>query len=337
MRYGFQVNAAVGIVGLAPGAASEEVNLVDLGGEPRELTGALAERFQRGRMIDNVALARSVYRELPDRYDALVAWTNFESDLDDAFAFSILVHNDVAGIGEEDFDNSRAWGSEGELESFVFMGNLRRYPRDPRARVVGAASRPTTLGLLAHEVGHRWLARALVRRTGIASDALLGRQSSHWSFFLDTDASFLEGNDIVPESENRFRTVETVTRYSRLDLYLMGLAEVSEVEPFFVVTEASALSGESIDKESTPRTGVVLAGTRADVTIDDVVRALGPREPSAGSAPASFRHAWVLLSLGGAPPTSSDVAQIQDARNAFLPFFQEQTLGRAHIEVAIER
>jgi hypothetical protein len=337
MRYGFAVNAASGIAGLSPGGSSEEVNLVDLGGEPREVEGAMGERFQRGRMIDNVALAQSVYRALPDRYDSIVAWTNFESDLDDAFAFSLLVHNEVAGIGEEDFDNSRAWGSEGELESFVFMGNLRRYPRDPRGRVLGAASRPTTLGLLAHEIGHRWLARALVRRSGIATDALLGRQSSHWSFFLDTDASFLEGNDIVQESESRFRTVETVARYSRLDLYLMGLADASEVEPFFLVTGASPPSGEPVDAESTPRTGVVIDGSRVDVTIDDVIRALGPREPSADAAPTSFRHAWVLLSLRSGPPTSADVAQIQDARNAFLAFFQEQTLGRAQIDVAIER
>jgi hypothetical protein len=338
MRYGSQVNAAGGIVGLSPGADAEGVNLVDLGGEPRELAGATAERFQRGRTIDNVALARSVYRALPDRYDSLVAWTNFESDLDDAFAFSLLVSNEIAGIGEENFDDADAWGSAGELESFVFMGNLRRYPRDPRGRVGGAASLPTTLSLLAHEVGHRWLARALVRRTGIPADALLGRQSSHWSFFLDTDASFLEGNDIVQESESQFRTVETIARYSMLDLYLMGLADASEVAPFFLVTGASASwRGEPLDHESTPRSGVVIAGTRADVAIDDVIRALGAREPGAGTAPTSFRHAWVLLSLRGGPPTSADVAQIQDARNAFLAFFQDQTLGRAHIEVAIGR
>ncbi|MGH9391734.1 MAG: FtsX-like permease family protein, partial [Vicinamibacteria bacterium] len=68
-------------------------------------------------------------------------------------------------------------------------------------------------------------------------------------------------------------TVETVSRYSRLDLYLMGLAEASEVAPFFVVTGASAtLFGEPLDNESTPREGIVITGTRTDLTIDEVIR-----------------------------------------------------------------
>jgi hypothetical protein len=177
-----------------------------------------------------------------------------------------------------------------------------------------------------------------VSRTGIPRDALLGRQDSHWSFFLDTDASFLEGNDIEPEASNRFRTVETVSRYSRLDLYLMGLAPASEVPPFFVVTGASAsLFGEELDNESTPRVGVTITGTRSDLTIDDVVRAMGPREPPFDAAPSTFRHAWVLLTRGGEPATSTDIAQLQNARDAFLGFFNERTLGRGNLVTEIVR
>jgi len=167
---------------------------------------------------------------------------------------------------------------------------------------------------------------------------LLGRQSSHWSFFLDTDASFLEGNEIIEESPGRFRTVETVSRYSRLDLYLMGLADASEVAPFFVVTGASAIAfGEPLDNESTPREGVTITGTRTDLVIDEVIRALGERRPRVGEAQSTFRHAWVLFSRAGEPPTSEQVALLQDARNAFLGFFDEITLGRAHIETRIGR
>jgi hypothetical protein len=314
------------------------VNLVDLGGEPRELRDAIAERFLRGPTIDNLALARSFYRELSDSYDSLVVWTNFDSDEDDAFAYSAAVSNDATGTGDDVYDLTEAWGSRGELETYVFMGDVRRYPRDPNARVLGAASRPTTLGLLAHEVGHRFLTSAQVLHPGVASDVLLGRQGAHWSFFLDTDASFLEGNDIEEESAGRFRTVETVSRYSRLDLYLMGLADPSEVAPFFVVTGASAsVFGEPLDNESTPREGVAITGTRTDLTIDEVIRALGERRPRAGESQSTFRHAWVLFSRPGEPPTSEQIALLQDARNAFLGFFDEMTLGRAHIETRIGR
>jgi len=314
------------------------VSLVDLGGEPRELAGAIAERFLRGRTIDNLAVSRTFYRELADSYDSLVVWTNFDSDEDDAFAYSVPVSNDASGTGDETYDFTESWGSEGELETYVFMGDVRRYPRDPKGRVLGAASRPTTLGLLAHEVGHRFLTSAQVVHPGVAVDVLLGRQSSHWSFFLDTDASFLEGNDIVEESQGQFRTVETVSRYSRLDLYLMGLADASEVAPFFVVAGASAsVFGEPLDNESTPREGVVITGTRTDLSIDEVIRALGERRPRVGEAQSTFRHAWILLSRPNEPPTSEDIGKLHDARNAFLGFFNEKTLGRGHIETAIAR
>jgi len=339
MRYGAIVSSASGIVGVAPGGGGGgEVSLVDLGGEPRELAGAIAERFLRGRTIDNLAVSRTFYRELADSYDSLVVWTNFDSDEDDAFAYSVPVSNDASGTGDETYDFTESWGSEGELETYVFMGDVRRYPRDPKGRVLGAASRPTTLGLLAHEVGHRFLTSAQVVHPGVAVDVLLGRQSSHWSFFLDTDASFLEGNDIVEESQGQFRTVETVSRYSRLDLYLMGLADASEVAPFFVVAGASAsVFGEPLDNESTPREGVVITGTRTDLSIDEVIRALGERRPRVGEAQSTFRHAWILLSRPNEPPTSEDIGKLHDARNAFLGFFNEKTLGRGHIETAIAR
>lgn len=337
-RFGSTISALKAIVGLSPGRDPSSVNLVDLGVDPSEREGAVLESFQRGRQVDTVAVAKAIYRELPDAYDALVLWTNFDSDEDDAFAYNAPVQNDVTGIGEEPFDDSSFWGSAGELESFLFMGDLSRYPKDPTARVFGAASRPTVLGLLSHEVGHRWLARALILHSGVASDVLLGRQKSHWSFFVDSDASFLEGNEIVQESEKVFRTTETVSRYSPLDLYLMGLAPASEVVPFFVVTGASAsLFGEPLDSESSPRTNVRITGTRTDVTMDEVLRGNGPRRPEVSQAPTTFRHAWILLTKRDESPTGDEIAQLQAARNAFMPFFNEQTLGRAQVVTTLER
>lgn len=338
MRYDVVLSAASGIVGLSPGGDSSALALADLSAGPDGLDGALAEQFQRGRVIDDVAVARAFYQELGDSFDTLVLWTNFTSDLDGAFAYAVPVRNDVRGIGEEVFDDAPSWGSGGELESFVNMGDSSRFPRDPEGRVDGAASRPTALGLLAHEVGHRWLARALVLHDGLPSNALLGRQQSHWSFFLDTDASFLEGNDIAQESPNLFRTVETVSRYSRLDLYLMGLAPASEVIPFFIVSGASASSsGEVLDAESTPTVGAPINGTRVDLSIDDVIRGSGVRDPVVGAAPTSFRQAWILLSRRDEPPTSEQIAKILDVREAFVRFFQEQTLGRSQIRIDLAR
>ena len=92
--------------------------------------------------------------------------------------------------------------------------------------------------MLGQEVGHRWLAFFEFRdHTGERSQALLGRDEAHWSFFFDSDASVMEGNDIEDLGGGSFRTVAAVERYSLLDQYAMGLVPRIEVPPFFYVRE----------------------------------------------------------------------------------------------------
>jgi hypothetical protein len=266
-----------------------------------------------------------------------VVWTDFPSDLDGAFAFEITTRNDVIGIGDDLFNDAPLWGSAGELESFVFMGNVNRYPSSPEARVSGAGGRPSTLGLLAHEFGHRWLASVRFEDEGRRSDALLGRQQAHWSFFLDSDASFLEGNDITEESEGRFRTVDAVSRYSSLDLYLMGLAPVGEVAPFFFVDDATGIGSTGlINNESSPQSGVSLAGTKQQVLLDDILRTEGVRDPDFESSPKEFRQAWILLYRSGTRPSNDIINKIDSVRIAWEAFFRQMTLGRGGVRTTIE-
>ena len=110
-----------------------------------------------------------------------------------------------------------------------------KYPDDPNARVPGIGEN-STLSVLGQEVGHRWLAFLNFRdHNGRTSQSLLGRGEAHWSFFFDSDASVMEGNDIEDLGGGSFRTVATVQRYSALDQYAMGLLRDSEVPPFFWV------------------------------------------------------------------------------------------------------
>ncbi len=282
-------------------------------------------------------MTKRFYQSFADRYDSIVVWTDFNSDLDGAFAFEITTRNDVMGIGDEVFNDASFWGSAGELESYVFMGNIERYPSSPDQRVSGAGGRPSTLGLLAHEFGHRWLASVRFEDNGTRSDGLLGRQKAHWSFFLDSDASFLEGNNISEEGDGRFRTFETVSRYSRLDLYLMGLAPVGEVAPFFFVDDARGIGSTSlINNESSPQSGVTLDGTKHQVLLDDVLRVEGVREPDFESSPKEFRQAWILLYRSGARPSSDVINKVESARIAWEAFFRQITLGRGGVRTTIE-
>ncbi len=55
-RYPDGINASSSVIGLSPGDNPETVDIVDLGGAGGESEGALLERFQSKRVVDNVAL-----------------------------------------------------------------------------------------------------------------------------------------------------------------------------------------------------------------------------------------------------------------------------------------
>src|SRR4029077_13241101 len=104
-------------------------------------------------------------------------------------------------------------------------------------------------------------------RGGANSSALLGRDDAHWSFFFDSDASVMEGNDIEDQGGGQFRTVDAVKRYSRLDQYMMGLIPPSQVPSFFYVESPNTAK----PKPDAPLMGVSFPGPRRDVLIDDVI------------------------------------------------------------------
>ena len=149
--------------------------------------------------------------------------------------------------------------------------------------------------MLGQEVGHRWLAFLEFRdRNGQRSQALLGRGLAHWSFFFDSDASVMEGNDIEDLGGGSFRTTAAVQRYSRLDQYAMGLLPESQVPSFFYVESPTNVVPPR-SAEDAPRVGVTFNGTRRDVLIQDIVAIQGPRIPSAADSPKVHRQAFIYL------------------------------------------
>ena len=211
------------------------------------------------------------------------------------------------------------------------MDDLGKYPSDPLQRANGEN---TTLALVAHETGHRWGATLQFRdASGASSDAWLGRQRAHWSFFCDSDASVLEGNEIEDQGGGSFRTTATVSRYGPFDLYAMGLLAESEVPRAFYVESPS---GASQDRESPPRTGIAFTGTRREVSIGDVVAAMGPRNPPASRSPRTHRQAWVYVVGRGRTADPAAIAKLETIRRAFESFFSDATGGRMSVETRLD-
>ena len=318
------------VAGVAPGAAEGGYTGIDLSSAAAASgPAAIGETFRSAPSLDTVAVARKFYSAFPDDYDQLIVFTTQKLTDLTTFAYEQTVKNTIAGIGSDGFDYSADYGSGGRLESFVLMDNVGKYPADPAARFL---SEDSALTLVAHESGHRWLTQATFLDNGSGSAALLGRQGAHWSFFFDSDGSFLEGNNIDDLGGGSFRTSGASLRYSALDQYLMGLRAAEEVPPFFYV---SAPSGTGQDPESNPMSNVTFNGTRRDVTIDNVIASIGPRVPSVADSPKVWRQAWILVAPGGAA-TPEQLAQLETLRAAWEPFWTVSTEGRGTVEARLD-
>lgn len=323
MVYGTAITLTDAIVGLSPGRTGDfrTVNLSDAGptaGGP----AALGERFAAAPEVDLVALSQKFYASHPDNYDQLVLWTDAPL-ITDAFAYETTVKNEVQGIGVDTYDLAADFGSAGRLRSLVFMDWLGKYPDNPAQKFLGENN---TMSLLGQESGHRWLAFLEFRdRTGARSDALLGRDLAHWSFFFDSDASVMEGNDIQDLGGGSFRTVGAVQRYSLLDQYAMGLVPDSAVPPFFYV-ESPVSTNRA--RESAPEVGVTFNGTRREVLIQDVLAINGPRVPSSADSTKVHRQAFVYVPGAGRTADAAQVSKLDQIRRAWEAFFLQATDGR---------
>jgi hypothetical protein len=320
MKFSDAINIGDAIVGISPGHTSD-VALLDLTAGSGSGGGAIAERFAQASSIDTFAVARKFYATHPDNYDQILLWTD-QPLIRDAFAYELTLANDIRGIGQEIYNTARLAGSAGRLSSLVVMDWLGKYPEDPGQKFLGEN---TTLSVIGQEVGHRWLAYVEFRdRTGTRSKALLGRDDAHWSFFFDSDASVMEGNDIEDLGGGQFRTVDAVRRYSRLDQYMMGLIPAGSVPTFFYVENPVSTKSRS----DAPSIGVSFTGTRRDVLVEDIIAVNGPRIPSPADSPKVQRQAFIYIVSNGRSTDAAQVAKLDRIRDQWVTFFRLGTENR---------
>ena len=342
-RYG-DVNLLDAVVGLFSGQALSGVTTVDWSSVESELfdAGILAEVFVSDPAIDEFAVVHSFYRTHEDAYDTVVVFNDLEMDASDfSLAHAYTVRNEVRGIGEFIYDSGRVFGSPRRLSSFVNMGALAEYPASPAAPIRGLPH-ASMLTILAHEVGHRFLAYTPFKdpETGQLSDALLGRQFAHWSFFLNSAASVLEGNAIKDNGEGaspRFETTAATQTYSLLDQYLMGLRDPSEVPPTFLVTNPTSTTGSLGNASRTPEVGVEFDGVRKEIRVEDIIEAVGPRRPDTSVSQRQFRQAFVLLVDEGAEPKPESLRTLRQLRRWWLSFFDLHSEARASSSAELVR
>jgi hypothetical protein len=81
----------------------------------------------------------------------------------------------------------------------------------------------------------------------------------------------------------------------------MGLRLASEVPPFYFLEDLRDQDGREVMMSALQRGGRYTA-KRVDLTIDDIIRAMGKREPASDAAAADLRMGVLLLAAPGTPP-----------------------------------
>ena len=282
-------------------------------------------------------IAATVYDVLPDEYQFITVFINWT--VQTVFAYYMPLANDVMGIGskntppyEDLFDNT-----EGPLDGFIFMNNWRLYTGQDNnmGRVVWL-----------HEIGHRWGSFVYFDLGDGPRNHLLGRDMAHWSYFMDSNNSAMEGNDWNVNSDGSFSTFTNARRttYSNLDLYLMGVGGSETVPPFFYINNPEThgmrdAHGEPLNRASPQELdGVIrtIHGERVDVTIDDILAAEGPRNPGVSESQREFRMATAYVVRQGTQVSDEEFDQIQDLVDEWAEMFEVAALNEMNLIVNLD-
>jgi hypothetical protein len=323
------MSSAWGMVGVVPERAARlGVGTADFAAAPAVSAGSAAlAHYHDLPVLNEIALARRVYRQAPDRFEFMTVFTTVPVE-GPHLVYSTTVKNTDQGIGLPTFDQSALFGSE-RLEHLIFMNDLALWADDPAAppRAPGYAFAESTLAVLAHETGHRWLSHL---------DRSLCSGDGHWSYFLESGASLMGGHRLRENPDGTFTSVGALERFSPLDLYLMGLMPAAEVPPFFAVDDAHAFTDEqgrpvaAPHPEAKPDLGITFRGVRRDESAAALVQRFGPRIPAPSSG-KSLRMAFVLVVPQGTHATSSDLTKVERVRRAFGPYFRQAAHARARM------
>ncbi len=185
---------------------------------------------------------------------------------------------------------------------------------------------------------------------------MLGRDEAHWSFWIDSDNSTMEGNNWEPLNNNRWRTnFDIPIGYSQLDLYLMGFLDPEEVDPWLLIGNPSVISNPydwaegNIQPSTTPYYviqqyvdngddyPIIVQGTEITVEIEDVVQVNGARIPDHTEAPRDFRMAFVIMHPEDEDMSFDDYLVIEDTREELVRLWENMVEERATLTSVLGR
>jgi hypothetical protein len=143
------------------------------------------------------------------------------------------------------------------------------------------------------------------------------------------------GNFITDNGNGTFSVTGGQRKYGELDQYLMGLRAPTEVSPIMALDDGSHHGSPAGAHPNDGTSDTVMGMTRVDVSIDDIVRALGPRSPAYPNTQSCWRVAFVLVVPPGETYKPADVAKVDAYRRRFQDWFNWATDGRGTMDARL--
>ena len=259
-------------------------------------------------------------------------------DLSLFLAFYQPYSNDVYGIGYDSIHAGEVFDTtDTQVDGIIFMNYWDLWYDDEYAGHY----------VFGQEFMHRWGAFTNVSHESLDEDALLGRDAAHWSYWLDTPNSPMEGNDWEDNGDGTWTiNTDTTPGYSDLDLYLMGFVGADEVGPqtFLSVSEEEqadvnrepASTPEAFADEQGDRPAdITVTATPVEFTVDDIIAAEGARSPSVDESPRSFRMAFVVLVLDGDDASEETLGKVDELRERWEAGWEEDVGYRADLDTTL--
>jgi hypothetical protein len=278
---------------------------------------------------------QAFYASHPDSYDILVFTTNKNLLASEKVGYPLQA--DVRGIGQDTVPWSYAhFGSGGRLLQAVSLGSVQSMPDDPE----GIFSYVPISGLevVGHEIGHHWMAYAnidLGDGRGVL-DIIRGHGESgtitHWSCRFNSD-SVMYGGMLTDNGDGTFTDLSGPRKYSQLDQYLMGLRRSDEVDPMWYVTDGVSPYG-CADWPQARGVAHDIAGERVDFTMEDVIRAMGARDPAV--SPCHYKAAFVFVHRPGEHPSAGDLEKFERYRAALESWYAMATDDRGSLDTRLD-
>lgn len=145
------------------------------------------------------------------------------------------------------------------------------------------------------------------------------RQCAHWSKFVDTNASYLDGIKWTDNGNGTFTSVEEEVRFSPWDLYMMGLIQNTQ-------TELPALYRILNPNPNSFSPGRTVSGTKRSFTLTQMLN-----WKTIAYNPKTFRFRTIVATVLGTSVAPEEIEKADQSRRDFVTYFQDQTLERGKL------